>query len=321
MSNVWPIGGGKGGSGKSFLTGNLGISLAKQGKKTLLIDVDLGAANLHTIIGIPPPGKRLSDFANGRVETLEETIIATSLPDLFLISGARNNLNAEGLPSDLKTKIFLAISKLPKEYEYILLDLGAGTALHTVDFFTLSDSGIFVTAPEPTSVENVFRLIRSVYYRKIRQVLKLQGLTPLFERAVAQIKDPMGHNPEEIFFVMKEIEPEKGKILDQTLHSFHFGLVVNQLRNQDDPSLGLMICRIVEKHLGLRMKFLGNIRFDDRVHDAVCKKVAFFDKYPYTNTALDIRKFCQNVLAMREEQKAPPRPGDTAAPLFGSLTY
>jgi MinD-like ATPase involved in chromosome partitioning or flagellar assembly len=53
MAQIWPIGGGKGGTGKSFLTGNIGILLARQRFKTLLIDADLGAANLHTIVGFP----------------------------------------------------------------------------------------------------------------------------------------------------------------------------------------------------------------------------------------------------------------------------
>jgi len=301
MTNIWPIGGGKGGSGKSFLAGNLGISLAKQGKKTLLIDVDLGAANLHTILGIPPPAKRLSDFISGNTRTLEETITETSIPKLSLISGAKNNLTIESLPPEEKTKIYLAFSRLPEQYDYVILDLGAGTSLHTIDFFTLSDAGVFVTAPEPTSIENIFRLIRSVYYRKIRQILKLQGLQALFETAATHVKHPTSDNPEEIFYLMKDIDPDRGRVLDAALKAFQFGLVVNQLRNQDDPNLGMMICRIIEKHLGLRMRFLGNIRFDDRVHDAVCKKVAFIEKYPYTNTALDIRKFGNNLEAMRGE--------------------
>src|SRR5512133_955478 len=66
VSHIWPIGGGKGGTGKSFLTGSLGFLLAKSGYRTLLIDVDLGAANLHTIVGVPNPSRCLSDFIHRR---------------------------------------------------------------------------------------------------------------------------------------------------------------------------------------------------------------------------------------------------------------
>lgn len=59
---------------QEFFSGNIEILLAKQGYKTLLIDADLGAANLHTIIGIPYPERCLSDFINKRVSTLDETV-------------------------------------------------------------------------------------------------------------------------------------------------------------------------------------------------------------------------------------------------------
>ena len=58
MPHIWPIGGGKGGTGKSFLTSNMGILLARQGFKTLLIDADLGAPNLHTIVGLSQSGHK-----------------------------------------------------------------------------------------------------------------------------------------------------------------------------------------------------------------------------------------------------------------------
>jgi flagellar biosynthesis protein FlhG len=59
---IWTIGGGKGGSGKSFITTNIGICLSKLGARIILIDADLGGANLHTFLGILPPVPSLSDF-------------------------------------------------------------------------------------------------------------------------------------------------------------------------------------------------------------------------------------------------------------------
>jgi len=50
MPRIYPIGGGKGGVGKSFITANLGALLAKQGKRVVLVDLDLGGSNLHTFL-------------------------------------------------------------------------------------------------------------------------------------------------------------------------------------------------------------------------------------------------------------------------------
>ena len=220
MAHIWPIGGGKGGTGKSFLTGNIGILLAKQGFKTLLVDADLGAPNLHTIVGLANPPLSLSDFLSKRAATLQETVLEVAIPNLFLISGARNRLDIANLAHDQKTKVLHAISRL--DYDYILMDLGTGTSFNTIDFFTLSDSGIFVCTPEPTSIENIYRLIRSVYVRKIRQVLKNERFRSLAEKAEARDEDAIIHHPEYLLDMLKEMDPEEGGKIERILKAFQF---------------------------------------------------------------------------------------------------
>ena len=122
MVHIWPIGGGKGGSGKTFLTSVLARLLAESGKRTLLVDLDLGAANLHTLVDVAYPTKSLSDFIRRKTPFLQDTVLQTPTPNLFLISGAHDSLDIANLPYEQKIKIVKAISKL--EYDWILLDLG-----------------------------------------------------------------------------------------------------------------------------------------------------------------------------------------------------
>jgi flagellar biosynthesis protein FlhG len=295
MTRIWPIGGGKGGSGKSFLTGNLGVWLAKRGNKTLLIDADFGGANLHTMISVPYQDRSLSDFLNKKVGTLAEAVVETSVPNLFLISGARNNLDTANIPYEQKMKIFRAVSKL--SYDFILLDLGAGTSFNTLDFFLISDSGILVSTPEPTSIENVYRLIRAVYARKIRQLLRIHHFQTLWDDIGSRAKGALAQNPENLLSIVKERHPEKGKVMEEGLRSFQLKLVLNQLRKQDDPRMGVLMCRVIEKHLGIPVQFAGNIAYDDRVHDAVCWKIPFVDKYPHAQAAADLKRFCEHIFA------------------------
>ena len=298
VSRIWPIGGGKGGTGKSFITGSLGYLLAKQGYRTLLIDVDLGAANLHTIVGVPNPPKSIADFINNKGATLEETVVSTPVPNLFLISGAMNNLDMANLAHEQKMKVLRSVSKL--SYDYILLDLGAGTSFNTIDFFMISNTGMFVTTPEPTSIENIYRLIRSVYFRKIHQVLKAHEFNAVIDEAERRNPRATISNPDLLLYIMNELDPEKGMLLQKALGSFHFKLVLNQLRKQDSHNVGALICKIIEKHLAVRMHPIGNISFDDCVHNAVCKKVPFIELYPYTQTALDLRECCRMLLPVKE---------------------
>lgn len=300
MACLWPIGGGKGGSGKSFLTSALGRLVAAYGKKTLLIDLDLGAANLHTLVDVPYPSKGFSDFLRKKIILLENTVIATPVSNLYLISGANDSLDIANLPYEQKIKALRAISRL--NYDCILLDLGAGTSFNTLDFFLISRTGIFITTPEPTSIENVYRLIRTIYFRCIRRFFIASDFKELEEAVVAQFGDDALNKPEFMLKVVEKIYPQTYAQLENDLRALRFKLILNQLRKQDNPALGQQICKIIEKHLGLHVEFAGNVAYDDHVHDAICQRVSFLDRYPYTRTACDLRELSKQIVRSDGEQ-------------------
>jgi flagellar biosynthesis protein FlhG len=300
MVHIWPIGGGKGGSGKSFLTCALGQLLAGLGKRTLLIDLDLGAANLHTLVNIPYPAKNLSDFIRKKIPRLEDVVLKTPVANLFLISGSNNTLDIANLPYEQKMKTLRAIAKL--DYECILFDLGAGTSFNTLDFFLISQNGIFITTPEPTSIENVYRLVRSIYFRRIRQYFTAADFKALEEEAVRFFGDNSLNKPECIMQLVKKKHPEIGIKLDNDFNNYRFKLILNQLRKQDNAALGANICKLIEKHLGFKIDFAGNIAFDEHVHDAVCQRVSFLDRYPYTHAACDLRELVKHIIHSSGDQ-------------------
>jgi flagellar biosynthesis protein FlhG len=300
MGHIWPIGGGKGGSGKSFLTCALGRLLAGMGKKTLLIDLDLGAANLHTFLDVPYPAKNLSDFIRKKNPVLENIVLETPVPNLFLISGANDTLDIANLSYEQKIKIVRAIAKL--NYECILLDLGAGTSFNTLDFFLISQNGIFLATPEPTSIENIYRLIRAIYSRRIRHYFTASDFKALEEEAAQLFGNDAYNRPECIMQMVKKIYPETGIKLDNDFTAYKFKLIVNQLHKQDNAALGLQICKLIEKHLGLNIEFAGNIAYDEHVHDAICQRVSFLDRYPYTRTASDLRELSKQITHFPGEQ-------------------
>ncbi len=287
MALVWPIGGGKGGSGKSFLASSLGRLSAESGKKTLMIDLDLGAANLHTLVGVPCPERGFSDFIRKKVSRLEDTIVETPFANLFLISGAQDNFDIANLPYEQKIKTLRAIAKL--DFDRVLLDLGAGTSFNTLDFFLISQNGIFVTTPEPTSIENVYRLIRSLYFRQIRYCFNATDFKALELETNRLFGDGAVNKPDCMMKTIGATCPEKFGQLHEDFSAFRFKLIINQVRRHDNAALGLQICRMIEKHLGLHIEFVGNVAYDDHVHDAICQQVLFLERYPYTRTACDLR--------------------------------
>ena len=185
-ATIYPIGGGKGGAGKSFITANLGVLLANQGKKVLIIDLDLGGPNIHTLFGVDSIKKGLSDFINKSVKDLDQVVTPTNFENLFIISSKGASLESANMPHAQKIKLIKAIKNL--DYDYILLDLGAGTNFNTLDFFLASNEGIFVCTPQPTSIENTFLFVKTVFYRKVKQILKLSTFQEIIS-SISNISD------------------------------------------------------------------------------------------------------------------------------------
>ena len=103
MPCIVPIGGGKGGSGKSFLTANLGVLFAKQGHEVVLIDLDLGGANLHTLLGIANPRTGLNAFLSKAISNLNDAVVPTIIPNLFIISSMKCPIEIANLKNTLCT--------------------------------------------------------------------------------------------------------------------------------------------------------------------------------------------------------------------------
>ncbi len=108
---IWAIGGGKGGVGKSFVSGNLGILLAQRGYKVVLADLDLGGANLHTWLGINSPDRGLSEFVGREIDKIEELLVPTQVPGLSLISGARDGVEIANLKHSQKRRFLNAMKR------------------------------------------------------------------------------------------------------------------------------------------------------------------------------------------------------------------
>jgi flagellar biosynthesis protein FlhG len=295
MPHIYPVGGGKGGVGKSFITANLGVLFAKHGKRVVLVDLDLGGSNLHTFLEIKDPKTGLNDFLNKTFNELDQTISPTSIPNLSIICSNNCSFDIANLFHSQKLKIIKAIKKLP--YDYVLLDLGSGTNFNTLDFFLTSNEGIFIFTPEPTSIENTLSFIKAVYYRRLKQVLKQQTFNSIVKKLIARSKNATIQLRDIIEFIIEQY-PDKGKTLQANLSGYKFSFVLNEFRRQVNPDLGEKIEKVCNRHFYSDFQFLGNVSYDDRVYDSVFSKKIYIQRYPYTPTATDLvhitKKMAQN---------------------------
>ena len=298
MPRIYPIGGGKGGAGKSFITANLGVLLAKQGKKVLLVDLDLGGSNLHTFLEHQGQKTDLNDFLNKTIKNLDYAALPTVIPNLSIICSINCSLEIANLSHAQKVKIIKAIQRLP--YDYILLDLGAGTHFNTLDFFLTSNEGLFIFTPEPTAIENTLRFIKAVYYRKLRQLFKQRAFNMIVKDLLERSHDTTIKLPDIIKYVMTQY-PQKGELLKARLSEAKFKLVLNQFRKQIDPTLGEKIEKVCNRHFYSRFQFLGNVSYDERVYDSIFSKKIYMAKYPYTPTATDIHHISKKLTDVSQD--------------------
>ncbi len=230
---VVSIGGGKGGIGKSLVSANLGIELARRGKRVVLVDADLGGATLHTTLGIDLPRRTLSDFVERKVSKMEDVITPTGIPNLGLVSGALDHLDAANPRHAQKMRLLRHVQQL--DVDYAVLDLGAGTHTNVLDFFLVSDHGVLVLVPEPTAVENAYRFVKAAFWRRMRNVAQVYGYDPLI-RAVTEGRT--FRSPVELVASLAERDPEAGANLARHLAAFRPRLVVNQARTEQDAEVG-----------------------------------------------------------------------------------
>ena len=264
------IGGGKGGVGKSFLASNLGIILAKNNKKTVLVDADLGGANLHTCLGVKAPEVTLSDFINRPNTRIEDVTLRTSLDNLMLISGAQDFLGIANPKYSQKLRLLRAIENL--NVNYIVLDLGAGTNNNTLDFFLLADRGVLVVLPEPTSIENAYRFIKSALFRKLRMMSREPRVRGIIDKAMDKKNDLGIRSPVELIEYISRIDRGVSQEMEAALHDFTPSIVVNQVRSPSDVRIGFSIQSACEKFFGLKVNYLGYLENDDQVWQSIRKR-------------------------------------------------
>ena len=144
---IWPIAGGKGGTGKSTLTANLGVGLSLLGHKVILVDGDLGGADLHLVFDQIAPPKSLGNFLNREVDSLKDILLATPNENIKLIFGGNEMVGMSNLPYLAKEKLICQIKTL--DADYVFINLGAGPSHNTLEVFGLSNEGIIVCTPEP----------------------------------------------------------------------------------------------------------------------------------------------------------------------------
>ncbi|HEY9720668.1 MAG TPA: MinD/ParA family protein [Oscillatoriaceae cyanobacterium] len=150
---------GKGGVGKTNVTVNLSLALAKRQKKTILFDADLGMANVDVILGVSPKAN-LAEVIDGK-KTLEEILLPYN-EYLEIVPGGSGIADLADLDQTALEKFIKKLRELEHRADFILVDTGAGISRAVLNFVLAANEILVVTTPEPTAITDAYGLIKSI---------------------------------------------------------------------------------------------------------------------------------------------------------------
>jgi flagellar biosynthesis protein FlhG len=303
LKTTLTVGGGKGGTGKSFLSASLGITLGSRGADVVIVDADLGGPNLHTLLAVRNNGRDLGDFLRNKIPRLTDILSATAYPGVRLIKGGENALFLANLQHSRKLKLIRQLQNLPAES--VIIDLGTGSAYNTLDLFILGKPGILVVTPEPTAIENTYHFLKSCAARILKLYARYFKMQEHVDKMNRELEDNAGNLRDLIARLVSE-DGSAGRILQAALNSFKPYLVVNKARNEKDRLLGRSIVDVVRRYYLIEIDLLGVIPYDERVHWSLKKFMPFVLEYPDSAVSRAIGDMAARLLPARRREDAFP---------------
>jgi flagellar biosynthesis protein FlhG len=156
-ARVTAITSGKGGVGKTFVAANLAASLARRGERVLVLDADLGLANLDVVLNLITKCT-LHDVFTGRA-TIEQAVLPAPGGFSVLLAGS-GMLEYSRMTPEVRDKLLEVMAAMRPRFDHILLDTGAGISDVVLFTISLADEVLIVTTPEPTSLADAYATVK-----------------------------------------------------------------------------------------------------------------------------------------------------------------
>lgn len=247
---------GKGGVGKTFVSANLAAALTRRGLKVLVLDADLGLANLDVVLNLYPK-LTLHDVFTGKAQ-LEDAIIKAPGGFSVLLAGS-GMVEYSRLTPEVREDFLKLMADVVPRYDVVLLDTGAGISDVVLFALSLASEILLVATPEPTSLTDAYATIKVLATQQQRKQIRL--------------------------IVNQALRPGDGKAITTQLQAVLNRFVVSRVAA---PVAAEVPPKLPQPVAGVRLVHMGDIPSDQSVKNAVMRRQLLMVHTPGAPAALAI---------------------------------
>ncbi|UPA10528.1 P-loop NTPase [Borrelia parkeri] len=292
---IIPVASGKGGVGKSLFSTNIAICLANEGKKVLLVDLDLGGSNLHSMLNIIPK-KSIGTFLKTKIP-FKDVIIESGIKNLSFIAGDSDIPELANIAIFQKKKIINNLKTL--SYDYLIIDLGAGTTFNTIDFFLISNRGVIITIPTVTATMNAYLFLKNAIFRLISKIFTKE--TKAY-KLISDIKKDSSDLQKiyipNLLLKIETYDPESYEKFMKKFSQFSPFIIFNMLNKPDDIKKIKRILKSAKDYLNINLQSIGSIYKDELIDKALNHKIPITIYKPTSLTSKSIKKIAKKLIEL-----------------------
>jgi flagellar biosynthesis protein FlhG len=300
---IIPVASGKGGVGKSMLTSNLAIALAKAGHPTVAADLDLGGANLHTMLGMSNKHPGIGDYLKNKGGDLQSLLVPTRHKNLLFLPGDGRTPFMANISFDQRLALMKELHRIPARY--LLLDLGAGSSFNTLNLFGLSRRAAIVTTFDTPAIMNFLMFLRNFMFRLVTSLVKPHD-QKLFNRLVDAFRQPVVSEPltvEGLLQLISEQDRDLAAKVRKTCSEFEPRLIFNMGDRPEDLLMWRKLNKTMKQSLSMQAACFGFVFHDEQARRSVRQKMTLMEHFPECRAARSISALAKRV-AERWEQPA-----------------
>ncbi len=302
--HIVPIASGKGGVGKSMIAANLAIALSQAGRRVVLADLDLGASNLHLILGEPTPKQGIGTFIIGQGTAFESVVLDTEYPNLRFVPGDAEVPGLANIKVSQKNQLVKRLLSL--DADYLVLDLGAGTGSNILDFFLMSTRGVVVTAPTLTATLNAYLFLKNAVFRLLYGAFGQRSRA--YERLEELRRDGNSLRKAYVPDILEDVrrlDPERWAIAVERMGRFRPRLLMNMLEDPKDADKAQKIRRSCKDYLSIDIEHLGVLYRDELQDVALGSRIPIIRYKPQSVLSQGIYRIADKLISCEDEEDSP----------------